>query len=93
MIINKPFYLDFSCKRSTFDGMRHLDLFAGIGGFSLAASWMGWETIAQVEWDAWCQRVLAKNFPNALRFGDIKEFNDKLENGKINTNSNRLDLS
>ena len=24
MIINKPFYLDFSCKRSTFDGMKVL---------------------------------------------------------------------
>lgn len=63
--------------------MRHLDLFAGIGGFSLAAHWMGWETVAQVEWDEWCQKVLAKNFPNALRFGDIVEFNNKLENGEI----------
>lgn len=62
--------------------MRHLDLFAGIGGFSLAARWMGWETVAQVEWDAWCQKVLAKNFPDALRFGDIVEFNNKLENGE-----------
>lgn len=63
--------------------MRHLDLFAGIGGFSLAAQWMGWETIAQVEWDEWCQKVLAKNFPDALRFGDIVEFNKMLENGEI----------
>lgn len=58
--------------------MRHLDLFAGIGGFSLAARWMGWETVAQVEWDKWCQKVLAKNFPNALRFGDIVEFNNNI---------------
>ena len=71
--------------------MRHLDLFSGIGGFSLAARWMGWETVAQVEWDKWCQKVLAKNFPNALRFGDIVEFNKMLQDGKIttDTNSNR----
>jgi site-specific DNA-cytosine methylase len=25
--------------------MRHLDLFAGIGGFALAAGWMGWQTV------------------------------------------------
>ena len=67
--------------------MRHLDLFAGIGGFSLAAHWMGWTTVAQVEWDEWCQKVLAKNFPDALRFGDIVEFNKMLENGEITTHS------
>lgn len=67
--------------------MRHLDLFAGIGGFSLAAQWMGWETVAQVEWDEWCQKVLAKNFPDALRFGDIVEFNKMLENGENITNT------
>lgn len=63
--------------------MRHLDLFAGIGGFSLAAQWMGYETVAQVEWDKWCQKVLAKNFPDALRFGDIVEFNKMLQDGRI----------
>jgi hypothetical protein len=26
--------------------MKHLGLFEGIGGFSLAAKWMGWETVA-----------------------------------------------
>lgn len=67
--------------------MRHGSLFSGIGGFDLAASWMGWENVFQVEWDAWCQRVLAKNFPDTLKFGDIKEFNDKLENGEIITDT------
>ncbi len=70
--------------------MRHLDLFAGIGGFSLAAQWMGWTTVAQVEWDEWCQKVLAKNFPDALRFGDIVEFNKMLENGEIITDTKEL---
>lgn len=73
--------------------MNHLDLFAGIGGFSLAAQWMGWETVAQVEWDGWCQKVLAKNFPNTLRFGDIIEFNNKLENGEIITDCTSTDVN
>lgn len=54
--------------------MKLLDLFAGIGGFSLAAHWMGWETSAFVEWDPFCQKVLQKNFPNIPIYGDIREF-------------------
>ena len=63
--------------------MKVLDLFAGIGGFSLAAHWMEWETVAFVEWDAFCQKVLAKNFPNVPIFGDIKEFDGTQYNGTI----------
>ena len=54
--------------------MRHGSLFSGIGGFDLAAQWMGWENVFQVEWDSFCQKVLTKNFPNVKRYGDIKEF-------------------
>lgn len=53
---------------------KHLSLFSGIGGFDLAAQWAGWENIAQVEIDPFCQKVLQKNFPNAKRYGNIKEF-------------------
>jgi DNA (cytosine-5)-methyltransferase 1 len=56
--------------------LKHLDLFAGIGGFTLAAQWAGMETVGFVEWDAFCQRVLAKNFPNVpLLAKDIHDFN------------------
>ncbi len=54
--------------------MKLLDLFSGIGGFSLAASWLGVETVGFVEIDPWCQRVLAKNFPGVPIHGDIKTF-------------------
>jgi DNA (cytosine-5)-methyltransferase 1 len=67
--------------------MRHGSLFTGIGGFDLAAQWMGWENVFQVEWDKWCQKVLAKNFPDALRFGDIVEFNKMLQDGKNTTDA------
>ena len=61
--------------------MKHGSLFSGVGGFDLAAEWMGWENIFQVEWDEYCQKVLAKNFPNVKRYGDIKEF--KGESGSV----------
>jgi DNA (cytosine-5)-methyltransferase 1 len=49
----------------------HLGLFEGIGGFSLAAEWMGWETLAWCEWNEFGQKVLRYHFPNAEGFGDI----------------------
>jgi site-specific DNA-cytosine methylase len=44
--------------------MNHLSLFSGIGGFDLAAEWIGWENIGQVEKDQFCLQVLNKNFPD-----------------------------
>jgi DNA (cytosine-5)-methyltransferase 1 len=54
--------------------MNHLSLFSGIGGFDLAAEWMGWENIAMVEKDKFCQRVLKKNFPKTKIHDDIFTF-------------------
>ena len=63
--------------------LSHGSLFSGIGGFDLAASWMGWNNIFQCEKDEWCRKVLAKNFPNTKRFEDIKEFNAKEYYGTV----------
>ena len=54
--------------------LRMLDLFAGIGGFSLAGHWMGWETVGFVEWDKFNQKVLAKNFPGVPIHSDIRDY-------------------
>lgn len=51
--------------------MKHIGLFEGIGGFSLAARWMGWQTVAWCEWNSFCQKVLAYHFPEAEQFNDI----------------------
>ena len=51
--------------------MKHASLFSGIGGFDLAAEWMGWENVFNCEWDSWCQKLLKQNFPNAEQHGDI----------------------
>jgi DNA (cytosine-5)-methyltransferase 1 len=48
-------------------------LFAGIGGFDLGFERAGFETVWQVEINEWARRVLAKNFPKAERYADIRE--------------------
>lgn len=48
--------------------MKHMGLFEGIGGFSLAAMWANWQTPVMVEWNPYCQAVLKKNFPDAAIF-------------------------
>ena len=46
-------------------------LFSGIGGFDLAARWMGWETKWYSEIDPYACRVMQKHFPEARSVGDI----------------------
>src|SRR5215831_16662165 len=50
----------------------HLDLFSGIGGFALAASWAGYETVLFCEIDRFCQAVLRKNFPGVPIHDDVR---------------------
>jgi DNA (cytosine-5)-methyltransferase 1 len=53
--------------------LKLLDLFSGIGGFSLGLeSTGGFETIGFVEKDKFCQKVLAKNFNNITIEGEIR---------------------
>ena len=55
--------------------MKVVDLFSGIGGFSLGLeSTGGFETIQFVENHEWCQKILAKNFPGVPIAGDIREY-------------------
>ena len=53
--------------------MTHLDLFSGIGGFSLAAEWAGFKTIGFVERDKYCQKVLKKHWPDVPIVEDIRD--------------------
>ena len=53
--------------------MNVLDLFSGIGGFSLGLESTGFfKTIAFVEKDKFCQKVLQKNFPNIPIEDDVR---------------------
>jgi DNA (cytosine-5)-methyltransferase 1 len=51
--------------------MKHASLFSGIGGFDLAAEWMGWENAFHCEWNEFGQRVLKHYWPQAISYGDI----------------------
>ena len=51
--------------------MRHGSLFSGIGGFDLAAEWMGWDNVFHCEWNPFGQRVLHHYWPQAETFTDI----------------------
>lgn len=55
--------------------MRCGHLFNGIGGFALAASWMGWENVFHCEIDGYCNKVMKRHFPNSIEYGDIKQQN------------------
>lgn len=63
--------------------MKHGSLFSGIGGFDLAAEWMGWENLFNCEWEEFPRKVLKHHFPNAKQYGDVKEFNAATYAGRI----------
>ena len=56
--------------------LRMIDTFSGIGGFSLAARWLGGiETVQFVEREPYCHRILAKHWPTVPIHDDICTFN------------------
>ena len=57
-------------------GLKMLDTFAGIGGFSYAATKLGggYRTTQFIEIDPFCQKILKKHFPNTPIHDDIRTF-------------------
>ena len=55
--------------------MTHGQLFAGIGGFGLAARWAGIQNLWANEIDSYCCKLLRQNFPDtSIHEKDIREF-------------------
>jgi DNA (cytosine-5)-methyltransferase 1 len=63
--------------------MTHGSLFSGIGGFDLAAEWMGWENKFHCEWNEFGQKILKHYWPNAESYGDITKTDFTLWRGRI----------
>ena len=63
--------------------LRHGSLFSGIGGFDLAAEWMGWENVFHCEWNEFGQKILKYYWPNAISYGDIAKTDFTIHRGNI----------
>ena len=69
--------------------MTHLDLFSGIGGFALAARWVGGiETIGFCEIEDYACQTLERNFPGIPIFRDVR----KLHPDDIISRDGRIDF-
>ena len=53
--------------------MRVLDLFSGIGGFSLGLQWAGLRTVAFCESDPFARDVLARHWPGVPCYPDVRQ--------------------
>ncbi|MGV3695524.1 DNA cytosine methyltransferase [Flavobacterium sp.] len=63
--------------------MRHISLFSGIGGFDLAAEWMGWQNVAHCEFEEYKRQRLKIRFPNSISYGDIENTDFSVHRGDI----------
>lgn len=63
--------------------MNHGSLFSGIGGFDLAAEWMGWANVFHCEWEEFPRKVLNYHFPKSISYGDIKQTDFTIHRGHI----------
>jgi DNA (cytosine-5)-methyltransferase 1 len=57
--------------------MKVVDLFSGIGGFSLGLERAGMETIAFCEIEPYCQKVLKRHWPDVPLYDDVRKLDGK----------------
>lgn len=71
-MLDSLLYFNHDCALT----LRLIDTFSGIGGFSYAAEFLvgGYETIAFVEQNPYCQSILQKHWPEVSIHDDIKTF-------------------
>lgn len=63
--------------------MTHGSVFSGIGGFDLAAEWMGWENKFNCDFNKFCQKTLKTHWPQSKTYGDIKTTDFRIFRGEI----------
>lgn len=63
--------------------MKVVDLFSGIGGFSLGLERAGMETIAFCEQDEYCKKIISKHWPEVPIHDDIRELDGTQFRGAV----------
>lgn len=63
--------------------MKHGSLFSGIGGFDLAAKWMGWDNVFHCALAEFQQKVLKHHFPESISYEDITKTDFSIHAGAI----------
>jgi len=63
--------------------MRHGSLFSGIGGFDLAAQWMGWENVFHCEMNEFGRKVLNHYWPKSISYENIITTDFNIHRGRI----------
>ena len=63
--------------------MKLISLFSGIGGFELAASWMGWTPIVTCEIEEFPNKILNYYWPNAYHHKDVKTLTYETINNEL----------
>lgn len=63
--------------------MKVLDLFSGIGGFSLGLEAAGMETVAFCEKDSFCRKVLQQHWPDVPVYEDVRALDGRAYRGSV----------
>jgi len=63
--------------------MTHGSLFSGIGGFDLAAEWMGWENLFHCEINEFGRKILKYHFPQSVSYEDITKTDFTIWRGRV----------
>ncbi len=63
--------------------LNHGSLFSGIGGFDLAAEWVGWNNVFHCEINDFCRKILKYYWKNSFSYEDIKQTDFSIHRGQI----------
>lgn len=63
--------------------MKHASFFNGVGGFQLAAEWVGWENVMSCEINKLLNHVTRYYWPNCIQHEDIRDTDFTIYRNKI----------
>ena len=63
--------------------MIHFSLFSGLGGFDLAAEWMGWKNYLSCDINPFSRKICGFYWPEAYHHDDIKTLNYDTINNEL----------